>query len=134
VSGFNIIPQTGFPFNDNKGTDSPSGKVARTRHYNLNGVLQCIVIGFGERCFTDLRESPPDIPLKNNYDDEKDGTQQGPEQPVKSKQFKLPGAEINDDENSNTNQHLHSPCSPDEKYGTVDDERYQQNINYILPA
>jgi hypothetical protein len=134
VTGFNIIPQTGFSFNDNEAADSPPGKVARTCHYNPNGVLQCIVIGFGERCFADLGESPPYIPLKNDYYDEKNGTKQGPEQPVKGKQFKLPGAEINDEENSDTDQHLYGPCSPYEKYGAVDDERYQQNINYILPA
>jgi hypothetical protein len=72
--------------------------------------------------------------LKDDDDDKKNGAQEGAEKPIESKQFQLSGPEIDDDKNSDADQHLYCPCSPDEKNGAVDDERYKQNINYILPS
>jgi hypothetical protein len=60
--------------------------------------------------------------LKDDDDNEKDGAEQGAEQPVEREQLKLPGSEINEDEYSDADQHLYRSCSPDKKNSTVDDE------------
>ena len=52
-----------------------------------------------------------DIPLKDDNNDQKDRTKQGAEQPVEGKKFKFTGAEIDDNQHSDTDKHLYRPGS-----------------------
>jgi len=80
------------------------------------------IILFVKRCLAYLGQYPPDIRLKNNYDDEKDRIQESSQKPVKREQIKLAGDKIENGNDDNSGEHLYSSGATDEQNDSIYDD------------
>jgi len=93
-----------------------------------------VLKALGERGLADLGQGTSDVALKNNDDYQKNGTQEGIQNPIQGDESKLFGTKICKNDNSDTGQHLRCSGPPDNEQDPVDDEPDYQDVEKIMPA
>ena len=72
--------------------------------------------------------------LKYNDDDQENGVEECPEQPMQGEEIELTGNKVNNNYYNYSCQHLHSSCSPNEEDNSINYNGEYHYVDYILPS